>query len=512
MDQVQDLAGKKHRKKRKKTKIQPNHFVHLDSSSEAYSDNTDSRTTINSTQTDLLNSRRKVSESPGRGRIVTNENTPKHRSERPCFGLGSDLTQINGSTVGINLLHREWYLPKEVKKLEENGVIVKKGPFSATEDEMLKSAVSRFLDDNSLQDDAIMELLKPKSSGLYKFSSEFKKSFWQEIAMPFPQRTLRSIYYRVNRLFDPCNTNRSWTGSELESLNSLVVQFGRNWKLIGEKLGRTAENCRSRYKYSIENESHSPKIHGWVGNDEFLFFCVMIRQIGGPKRQNKRFRPRKLKTWLDSGIKHSWLTVHAKFMKKKPQNPKPADLLRLKWTCGILPALHRVLENLKSSWNEKNLDLLKLFSMMEFYFNDRPYKKRDDLTLVREISALFPRANYIADITWSSLAKKENLKMRSEFSLSRRFHKLLQHALPSQHPVLLQLDRDISPENISSTNTLPLYTVYKDIENYIQGIQEHDRQLYPPKSPSKKLTARARRTGDLSQALSEAVVVSDDDS
>jgi len=69
---------------------------------------------------------------------------------------------------------------------------------------------------------------------------------WKEIAQSLPHRTILSVYRRAQRQFHGM-TRGKWTKEETASLINLVDLHGHKWKVIQDKLGRSATDCREKY-------------------------------------------------------------------------------------------------------------------------------------------------------------------------------------------------------------------------------------------------------------------------
>ena len=69
---------------------------------------------------------------------------------------------------------------------------------------------------------------------------------WKEIAQCLPHRTILSVYRRAQRQFHGMSRGK-WTKEETASLINLVDLHGHKWKVIQDKLGRSATDCREKY-------------------------------------------------------------------------------------------------------------------------------------------------------------------------------------------------------------------------------------------------------------------------
>ena len=69
---------------------------------------------------------------------------------------------------------------------------------------------------------------------------------WKEIAQCLLHRTILSVYRRAQRQFHGM-TRGKWSQEETASLINLVDLHGHKWKVIQDKLGRSATDCREKY-------------------------------------------------------------------------------------------------------------------------------------------------------------------------------------------------------------------------------------------------------------------------
>mmetsp|Transcript_34867 Transcript_34867/g.74334 ORF Transcript_34867/g.74334 Transcript_34867/m.74334 type:complete len:383 (-) Transcript_34867:86-1234(-) len=69
---------------------------------------------------------------------------------------------------------------------------------------------------------------------------------WKEIAQCLPHRTVLSVYRRSLRQFHGM-TRGKWSEEEVASLFHLVDVHGHRWKLIQDKLARSATDCRVKF-------------------------------------------------------------------------------------------------------------------------------------------------------------------------------------------------------------------------------------------------------------------------
>ena len=74
----------------------------------------------------------------------------------------------------------------------------------------------------------------------------------------------------MKRKYHPGNYKGKWTPEEEKKLFELYETEGRKWEYIGEELGRTAENCRDKFK-SMGEANYLKRIKGeWTFKEIIL--------------------------------------------------------------------------------------------------------------------------------------------------------------------------------------------------------------------------------------------------
>ena len=124
----------------------------------------------------------------------------KSRQKRVQLGLAS----FTCTNTNRHKLHQSWYSIQELKELEQDGMVIKRGPFSTSEDKILTVTVLRFNHGGNVK------------------CIEDKAKLWDVVCEPFPTRTLQAIYHRIRRIFDPMNTNDRWSNVDLAQLEYLT--------------------------------------------------------------------------------------------------------------------------------------------------------------------------------------------------------------------------------------------------------------------------------------------------
>ncbi|XP_042489035.1 RNA polymerase I termination factor-like [Macadamia integrifolia] len=102
--------------------------------------------------------------------------------------------------------------------------------FSREEDEMIKTAVSNYIEEHGLGEDGLNRILRCKSEpGLH--------GCWKEIAAALPWRTHQSVYYRGHVLFERDDAHK-WTAEEYELVRRVHEKHGSKWRMVADVLGK----------------------------------------------------------------------------------------------------------------------------------------------------------------------------------------------------------------------------------------------------------------------------------
>lgn len=296
-----------------------------------------------------------------------------------------------------NPLH-QWLSTTELRQLEqERGVLVRRGRFTAAEDDRLHQAVQAYLTERDLLPNDLPILMSKKRLPGCTIDDRHRKDFWPTIAVHFPDRPLVSLYHRVRRLFTPAERSGAWTDEEIQHMISLVEQYGRDWQRIGQQLGRLPENCRSRYKllrndYRFPNGEfleNAPRRVRWCAEDlrEFVY-CVLDIILNTMERpgnvEQQTLTVGELIAILDRrGL--PWIAISEKYCSLPVTVPRNDNFLRNKWYM-VSPMIRR---NLDAAVSEQNLPVHHLITYEDVFILSvarnltRLWTRDDDLTLIQ---------------------------------------------------------------------------------------------------------------------------------
>ncbi|EPQ59077.1 hypothetical protein GLOTRDRAFT_33370 [Gloeophyllum trabeum ATCC 11539] len=160
-----------------------------------------------------------------------------------------------------NLLATKWLNTTKLAELAETqGLVYKKGKFSAIEEEQLKNAIEHYRTKNELSYEQIHEMIFSKND-------KRDQNFWSEITAAVPQRPIVAVYHHVRRTHHPLKARGKWMPSEDESLIQAVSDLGQQWEKVSQRVGRMAADCRDRYRNHLADRDKRAIGH-WTKEEE----------------------------------------------------------------------------------------------------------------------------------------------------------------------------------------------------------------------------------------------------
>ncbi|CAH9096375.1 unnamed protein product [Cuscuta europaea] len=121
-------------------------------------------------------------------------------------------------------------VPEKVKgKNKEVDELVQGKRFSKVEDEIIKEAVSKYIEKHELGDDGLNMVLNCKSLPNLK-------GCWKQIGSALPHRPYRAVYNRAQKMFR--KSEIPWTEEEYEFVKKYHEKHGNRWADMAEELGK----------------------------------------------------------------------------------------------------------------------------------------------------------------------------------------------------------------------------------------------------------------------------------
>ncbi|TFK55520.1 hypothetical protein OE88DRAFT_1622149 [Heliocybe sulcata] len=249
------------------------------------------------------------------------------------------------------LLATKWLSTSKLAELAQTeGLVYKKGKFSAIEEEQIKNAIEQYRAKNELSEDTINEIL-------YSKDNKRDQSFWSEIAMAVPQRPIVAVYHHVRRSRHPLGARGKWMPSEDEVLIQAVSELGQHWEKVSARVGRMASDCRDRYRNHLADRDKRATGH-WTKDEEQeltrivtemtvdqgkdmdndVFWGVVAAKMGNRRgRQQCRIKwtDSLSKTYKNDGQKPRWSQRDAHILVHKVASLNVRDDTEIDWK--ILP-------------------------------------------------------------------------------------------------------------------------------------------------------------------------------
>ncbi|OWM63874.1 hypothetical protein CDL15_Pgr006136 [Punica granatum] len=114
--------------------------------------------------------------------------------------------------------------------VKEKDQLVRGKRFSPEEDELVKKAVYKYIEDHGLGENGLDMILRCKGHAETRHC-------WKEIGAALPWRPFTSVYYRAHILFERSET-RSWTQEEYELIKKYHEEHGSDWRTLADAMSK----------------------------------------------------------------------------------------------------------------------------------------------------------------------------------------------------------------------------------------------------------------------------------
>ncbi|KAI0751112.1 hypothetical protein C8Q80DRAFT_1099926 [Daedaleopsis nitida] len=249
-----------------------------------------------------------------------------------------------------HMLANVWMNPSKLAELvRTEGLVYKKGKFSATEDAQLNAAIERYRVTKGLDPAELDQIIFSNKLGKEKGH----ESFWAEITSALHLRPIIAVYHHVRRTRHPFAGKGTWTKTEDDLLIRSVQELGQSWEKISDIVQRTAADCRDRYRNHLQDREVR-RIGTWTKEEEEeltrivtemtvsqgkdmdndIFWGVVSQRMGGKRgRQQCRIK------WTDSlapqikntGERPRWSAMDAYILVHKVDSMNVRDDTEIDW-------------------------------------------------------------------------------------------------------------------------------------------------------------------------------------
>ncbi|KAG2013292.1 nucleolar protein [Coprinopsis cinerea AmutBmut pab1-1] len=158
----------------------------------------------------------------------------------------SSVLEHQTNTDHAEMLCTKWLSAAKLTELvKSEGLVYKKGKFSATEAQQLADAIEAHRQAHQLTEAQILDIIFPKNE------KQRNNQFWTELTRAVPQRPIVAVYHHVRRTHHPLKQQGNWTADEDAALKQAVADLGQQWEKVSQRVGRMSSDCRDRYRNHI---------------------------------------------------------------------------------------------------------------------------------------------------------------------------------------------------------------------------------------------------------------------
>nr|GMD25124.1 DNA-binding protein REB1-like [Ipomoea batatas] len=246
MEDTNGITVEKAKKRKRKREVESNsNELHAVSQDTANDVSVDNGGYVNSTATEIHESKKKHKKKAGKisdgcteGEVV---------NETQASGVGNDnnsRNQVKDSSKDPKLKNSkkkvrfsdelevfpESNVPESGNDENEEVELIRGKRFSKIEDEKIKEAVYKYIEVHNLGEEGLDMVLNSRSHPEVK-------NCWKEIGAAIPNRPYVAVYYRAQIIFRRAE-NPKWTEEEKALVLQHVKLHGNEWKSLAEELGR----------------------------------------------------------------------------------------------------------------------------------------------------------------------------------------------------------------------------------------------------------------------------------
>ncbi|KAF9006580.1 hypothetical protein BDQ17DRAFT_1239040 [Cyathus striatus] len=174
-----------------------------------------------------------------------NSTGPTHHRRTLDMSLPGNTEQTDPQHA--HLLATRWLSAGKLAELvRTEGLVYKKGKFSAIEEHQLKAAMEKYRTGNHLTEEQLQDIIFPKNE------KSRNNVFWTELTFAVPQRPIIAVYHHIRRAYHAIQPKGPWTPNEDALLKQAVTDLGQRWEKVSERVGRRSSDCRDRYRNHIQ--------------------------------------------------------------------------------------------------------------------------------------------------------------------------------------------------------------------------------------------------------------------
>ncbi|KAI9448110.1 hypothetical protein H4582DRAFT_2139866 [Lactarius indigo] len=323
---------------------------------------------------------------PSNPAVTTERPTRRVSQHHRRSANGSSQQEPLTHSDHADLLATKWLSANKLAELARTqGLVYKKGKFSAIEEQQIAGAIGAYKEVNRIDEAGFLGLVFDKN-GAGK-----NNAFWSAITAAVPMRPIIAVYHHVRRTYHPLRAQGKWMRSEDESLKAAVQELGQQWEKVSERVGRMASDCRDRYRNHIHN-SEDRAVGTWTKDEEIRLTEIVTEMT---VKQGKD---------MDNDV--FWGIVS-----QRMGNKRGRQQCRIKWYLNIL--------NIPSLFLKLRISRTDALSKTFKNNGTKPrWSSRDAYILVHKVDSLNVRDD--SEIDWKTLSDP-NWNLWSAHTLQRRW-------------------------------------------------------------------------------------------
>ncbi|KNZ47612.1 hypothetical protein VP01_628g9 [Puccinia sorghi] len=240
------------------------------------------------------------------------------------------MTQIPFLTCH-RILSSKWLSMTHLNELSTLfGLKYKKGQFSATEQAVIENEVKKYCESQGISRSEFGRLLVQKRQERGAGGGDKIRGLAPLIAEVLPGRPLLAIWKHVRRAYDPHTKLGRWTPGEEDALQKAHLKYGSSWTTISQDVGRSADDCRDRWKnYTCVKQT---RLQGRWSKEEEERLMQLVSQAQTAGSNPVGLNASALWTWVSSQMGGSRSRAQCRAKWSESLQPKLASgSVRKRW-------------------------------------------------------------------------------------------------------------------------------------------------------------------------------------
>ncbi|KAJ6515701.1 hypothetical protein C8R45DRAFT_810574 [Mycena sanguinolenta] len=208
---------------------------------------------------------------------------PKKKHRRTLDILSPSSSSSPANPDHAHLLANKWMTVGKLAELvASEGLVYKKGKFSAIEIKQINDAIEDYRITKGLSEEDINTIIFPADD------KTKDAAFWSTISFALTLRPIVAVYHYVRRARHPMKGQGKWQPDEDARLIQAVTSLGQKWEKVAALVGRMSADCRDRYRNHIVNREK--RVSGvWSSAEEEELTRLVLDMQKGKSLDNDVF-------------------------------------------------------------------------------------------------------------------------------------------------------------------------------------------------------------------------------